>query len=192
MKIGAVVLAAGGSARLGQPKQLLLYRGESLVRRSADAALQAGCTPVVIVLGWNREKIAGALHNLPVALLPNDDWESGIGRSLRGGVRAVEDVDAVVILACDQPYVDASLVHRLIEAHERTGQPIVACTYCGTLGVPALFARAHFSELLSLPDEQGAKAIIAAHPAGVARVDFPEGAIDIDTLEDYRNLPNEA
>lgn len=192
MNVAALVLAAGGSARLGQPKQLLRYRGQSLVRRTVAAAIGGGCDPVAVVVGREREMVAADLQNLAVKLVRHDSWADGIGSSLRAGVQALEDCEAVIILACDQPHVDADLIGRLITTSLQTQKSIVASSYAQTLGVPALFARSYFGELLSLGDAQGAKSIIAAHPEEVARIDFPGGAVDLDTPADYRRLPNDS
>jgi molybdenum cofactor cytidylyltransferase len=186
VKIGAIVLAAGGSSRLGQPKQLLIYRGKTLVRRSAEAAIEAGCSPVIVALGCERQRIAVELRGLPVEMVSNEHWERGLGTSLRLGVQGAADCDALVILACDQPHVSAEILQRLITAHAKTNCPIVASAYAETRGVPALFMRKCFPALLSLGDGGGAKALIAAAgEAEVALIDFPEGAIDIDTRQDY-------
>jgi molybdenum cofactor cytidylyltransferase len=188
VKIGAVVLAAGGSARLGQPKQLLRYRGETLVRRAARAALDAGCAPVAVVVGPERTKTAAVLRDLAVIILPNESWQRGMGTSIRAGVEALQDCDALTILACDQPHVDSTLIRRLLAQHEQTQKPMVASAYAGTLGVPALFARTCFDQLLSLGAEQGAKALLTVQPNDIAQVDFPEGAVDIDTPADWERL----
>lgn len=186
--IAAIVLAAGGSSRLSQPKQLLRFEGESLVRRAACAALGADCTPVVVVVGREREPVVAALHDLPVTFMPNDLWEGGMGTSIRAGVRALSDCDALIIMACDQPHVNATLIRQLVARHEETQKPMIASAYAGTLGVPALFGRSCFEQLLSLADEQGAKVLLTARPNDVAQIDFPEGAIDIDTPEDWARL----
>lgn len=188
MKVAALVLAAGGSIRLGQPKQLLHFRGQPLVRRIAEAALAAGCAPVVVVVAQDSEAITAALQGLAVQVVHNDHWREGIGSSIRAGAQALADWEALLIVACDQPYVDAELLRRLIQTQEETGQPIVASAYSGTCGVPALFLQRYREELLALPNEHGAKAIIARHSSDVAKVDFPDGAIDIDTPADYRAL----
>ncbi len=188
MKVAAIVLAAGGSSRLGQPKQLLNLRGQPFVRRTVEAVLNAGCTPVKVVVGRDGEAIAAALQNLDVQLVPNENWKEGIGSSICIGVHALAECEAVVIAACDQPHVNADLIRRLLRAQEETRQPIVASAYSGTCGVPALFLRRYFNDLLFLPNEKGAKAIITRHPADVATVDFPQGAIDIDTPGSYRAL----
>ena len=191
MNVATVVLAAGGSSRLGQSKQLLHFRSETLVRRAVRAASEAGCFPLVVVVGRDQTKIATELAGLPVILVPNENWELGLGTSIRAGITVLPKVDAVILLVCDQPHLDAGILRRLIEAHERTQQPIVASAYAGTLGVPSLFAASCFGDLCSLGDAEGAKAIITSRPNETAAIDFPEGAIDIDTPDDYRNLPNE-
>jgi molybdenum cofactor cytidylyltransferase len=188
VKIGAVILAAGNSSRFGRPKQLLQYRGESLVRRTARAALEAGCQPVAIVVGPEGRTIAAALHDLEVKLVPNESWQRGIGASIRRGVEALKECEALVILLCDQPHVSARLIRQLGAIHGETQKPVVASAYAGTLGVPVLFAREYFDRLLALGDEQGAKFLLAAEPDDVARVDFPKGEVDIDTTSDLENL----
>lgn len=189
MKIGALVLAAGGSIRLGQPKQLLLFRGQSLVRRAAEAAIAAGCAPVVVVVGARREEVVNALAGLDVTCLPNDSWADGIGTSIRVGVTALaENCEGLIVLACDQPHVDAAVIEQLITRQKEIRSPMAACTYAGTIGVPALFAQSLFPDLLALRDAEGARRILATRPNEVAGVDFPSGRIDIDTMDDYNAL----
>lgn len=188
MKVAALVLAAGGSARLGRPKQLLRFQEQTLVRRAVGAARGAGCSPILVVVGRDRAEIATELADLAVDLLPNDSWESGIGTSIRAGISTLSGAEAVVILTCDQPYVSAELISRLIEEQGSSPRAIVASSYAGTVGVPALFTRACFEKMLSLGDQEGAKALLLAHPDEVAPVDFPEGAVDIDTAGDYSAL----
>ncbi len=188
VKIGAVILAAGSSSRLGQPKQLLKYEGDALVRRTAEAALAAGCDPVAVVVGVARGKVAAALNDLAVLIVPNDDWERGLGTSIRAGVARLQESDALFLLVCDQPFVSADSLCRLLSAQQETQKPMAASAYSGTIGVPALFTRACFAQLLSLGDEEGAKVLLASRPNDVAQVDFPPGSIDIDTPGDFQAL----
>jgi molybdenum cofactor cytidylyltransferase len=188
VNVGAVVLAAGGSSRLGRPKQLLQFRGQSLVRVAVEAAIGAECAPIVVVLGAESERIKLELIGRQILFVPNDDWRRGIGSSIRAGVKALEFCDAIAILACDQPHVTADLIGSLIRIQEETHQPIVASAYAETLGVPALFAQSCIEKLLSLGDKSGAKSILQAQPNDVAQVAFPEGAIDIDSATDYERL----
>jgi molybdenum cofactor cytidylyltransferase len=189
---GAVILAAGGSSRFGQPKQLLPFRGKTLVRTIIDAAYEAGCSPVVVVIGSNGEKIRPELAHGNVMEVRNTKWQRGIGSSIRSGVEALTghapDLETLVLLVCDQPAVNARVIEGLIAMHETTKKEIVASSYADTVGVPALFNRSFFERLLSLGDEAGAKSIILQNPERVAQFPFPEGVIDIDTWEDWEKL----
>ena len=189
---GAVILAAGGSSRFGQSKQLLPFRGKTLVRAIIDAACEAGCSPVVVVIGSKGEKIYPELRHANVVEVRNAGWQCGIGSSIRSGVQALidhaPDVEAILLLVCDQPAVNARVIEDLIATRETTKKEIVASSYADTVGVPALFNRSLFERLLSLVDEAGAKSIILQNPERVAQFPFPEGAIDIDTWEDWEKL----
>ena len=162
--IGAVILAAGGSSRFGQPKQLLPFRGKTLVRTIIDAACEAGCSPVVVVIGSNGETIHPEVAHANVLEARNTNWRSGIGSSMRSGVQALishaPDVEAILLLVCDQPAVNVPFIERLIATHETTKKDVIASSYAETVGVPALFNRSFFEELLSLDDETGAKSVI--------------------------------
>ena len=186
---GALILAAGESSRFGQPKQLLPFRGKTLLRTIINAACEAGCSPVVVVIGSNDEKIHPELAHAKVIEVRNANWQRGIGSSIRSGVQALidhaPDVEAILLLVCDQPAVNARVIEDLIATHETTKKEIVASSYADTVGVPALFHRSLFERLLSLGDEAGAKSIILQNPERVAQFAFPEGAIDIDTWEDW-------
>ncbi len=191
-RIGAVILAAGGSSRFGQQKQLIPFRGKSLVRRIIDAACTAGCSPVVVVIGNEDEKLRRELDQPGVVAVKNEHWRRGIGSSIRCGIQGLvknsPDIEASVLLACDQPAVDACVIERLMALREATGKNIAASSYADTLGVPALFTRVVFKELLSLSDNTGAKSIILQSREHVASLPFPEGQIDIDTWEDLERL----
>ncbi|NOK19628.1 nucleotidyltransferase family protein [Corallococcus carmarthensis] len=188
MTVAVVVLAAGGSSRLGQPKQLLHHEGTSLVRRAVRNALAAS-PEVVVVLGARREDVAAELDGLPVRCVDNPDWALGQGSSLHTGLRALPpDVDGAVLMLCDQLRVDAAHLRSLIATFERSRAPIVASAYAGTRGVPALFSRALFPELESLPPTDGARRLIARDPSRVVEVPLPGGEEDVDTAEDALRL----
>lgn len=192
MRTAVVVLAAGGSSRMGRPKQLLPFRGRSLLWHTTDVALAAARGPVVVVLGAAADRLAPELDGLPVTVNRNPDWEQGPGTSVRAGVAAVEAlpeaVEAVVFLLCDQPLVGPGHVRRLVEAHRATGLPMAASGYVGSVGVPALFARGCFPALRALDPAVGAKQLLACRPGAVAVVPFPAGEIDLDTPDDYERL----
>ncbi len=191
-RVFSVLLAAGGSSRMGSPKQLLTLEGESLVRRAARAALGSACDGVVAVLGAHAEAVAGELAGLDLTQVRNSDWGEGIGASIRCGLEEVlarePTCEAVLLVLADQPGVTSALLDRLV-AEWRAGEcGLVACAYAGSLGAPALFARAHFEALRGLGGDRGAKALLLERESEVRRVEFPDGAIDIDTPQDYEEL----
>lgn len=190
-KIGAVILAAGEARRFGGAKQLLRFRGATLLRRAVDAAIGGGCSAVVVVVGVLREELTDEVRGRPVQIAYNAKWQLGIGASISCGLHHLlgqELLDGVVLLACDQPFVEADLIMRLTAAATVAGKTISASHYADTLGIPALFLADHFAALLALSGESGAKHVIRSNRATVAEVPFEKGAIDIDTRADFELL----
>lgn len=187
-RAGLVLLAAGGSRRLGSPKQLVRdSEGKSLIRRAAETALDSACRPVVAVLGADAEAAAAELAGLPLTITVNLDWQTGLASSLKAGLAALLEhglPDAVVVMLCDQPHVTPALLDSLLTAAAETGCQIAACEYSGALSVPALFARSLFPDLQALAGDEGARRVIRAYPGPVARIAFPGGVLDIDTAQD--------
>lgn len=191
-RIGLVLLAAGSSSRLGTPKQLLVVRGRTLLRHAAEEAVAAGCRPVVVVLGAYADRLAREIVDLPVMVAHNMAWRAGMGASIRTGVTALTEaghaVDGVVISVCDQPFCDASVIRRLLEGHRRGTHRIVAASYGGVYGVPALFDATLVPELLDLDGPEGARRVIEGHRDTTLAVPFDAGVVDIDTPEDLARL----
>lgn len=198
MAIGIVILAAGASTRMnGQPKQLLQFDKQSLLRRAANTALASECHSVVVVLGANAERLRQEISNLPICIVINEDWASGMGESLKTGLSALlkenlergSAFEAVIVTLCDQPLVTPETINRLIETFKQTKNLIVASEYNDTIGVPALFAGETFGDLLNLKGDAGARFVIKKFAAsGVAKIVAPEAAFDVDTKEDYELL----
>ncbi len=192
MKVAAVVLAAGGSTRFGKPKQFALFQGETFVRRIVRAAIEAGCVPVVVVTGEDSAQVTLELSGLAVSIAVNPHWQSGLGSSVVVGIRhainLAPDLDAALLLTCDQPFVTAAVITQLIQLRVTSGKPIIASAYAETLGIPALFDRSCFPDLLGLKEDSGAKKIILARPHDVVAFNFPAGKVDIDTPADYEKL----
>jgi molybdenum cofactor cytidylyltransferase len=192
MRVAAVVLAAGGSTRFGKPKQLALFRGETFIRRIIAAAIKANCTPVVVVTGEDSVQVDLELSGLGVSIAANAHWQSGLGSSIGVGVRhamnLAPDLDAALLLTCDQPFINAAVLTQLMQLRLTSGKPIIASAYAETIGIPALFDRSCFPDLLRLKGDSGAKGIILTRPQDVASFDFPAGEIDIDTAADYKKL----
>ena len=190
--IGAVILAAGGSSRLGEPKQFVLHHGQTLLRRAVVAANDARCSPIAVVAGDHWQRITSEARGLGAVIVHHSDWHRGIGSSVRVGVTHVlqhaPHVMAILMMVCDQPFVSADVLTSLIAALEISGKSGAACRYAGTTGVPALFGNELFPELLSLSDDEGAKQLLRRHSGNFAIVDFPEGSIDIDTPADLAEM----
>lgn len=191
------MLAAGASARLGRPKQLVVYAGEPLVRRAARAALGAGARPVVVVLGARAEEVAPALDGLAgVEVVVCAEWARGLSASLAAGLDAVEraagraprdPLDGVLLTVCDQPLVDAAALGAVLAAFGGPGSA-AAAEYGGTVGVPAVVGRAHLPTLRALTGDAGAGRWLRAHPELVVRVPMPAAGVDVDTADDVARL----
>ncbi|SDX37123.1 nucleotidyltransferase family protein [Hymenobacter psychrophilus] len=186
-----LLLAAGASSRLGRPKQLLPYQGQTLLRRAAETAVAAAAgAPVVVVTGARHEELLPDLAGLAVRVVRCAEWERGMGASLKTGLAALDSTapSAVTVLLCDQPHVTPALLRQLAATHEATGQPIVASAYAGTRGVPVLFGAQVLPLLRQLPDSAGAAALLKQYPELVATVPFAAGAVDVDTEAQYAAL----
>jgi molybdenum cofactor cytidylyltransferase len=190
--IATIILAAGGSSRMGRPKQLLHYRGRSLLRHTVDAALAAGCRPAMVVLGAAAESVRQELRGLKVEVVHNEEWPEGIGESIACGIASLRShggrVRAVLFLTCDQPMISKQVISRLIEAFDGSPGRIVASEYGGTVGVPALFEREHFKRLGRMSGDRGAQELLLSESARLIRVPWPEGAKDVNTPADYEQL----
>jgi molybdenum cofactor cytidylyltransferase len=191
--IGIIILAAGSSSRLGQPKQSLIYKEHTLLKRMIESALQTGCKQVVVVLGANAEKFTKECEGAQTVI--NAHWQDGMAGSIGCGLEALTSrhphLDAVIITVCDQPYVNAPLLRQLIEKYQQTRLPIIASDYGGVTGTPVLFHRSFFPELLQLEGDKGAKQLVQKNKEQTGLVYFPLGKEDIDTLEDYERLLRE-
>ena len=202
MKTGIILLAAGSSSRLGRAKQLIEFQGKTLIQKAIDEANKSQADCLVVVLGANAGLIQTGFESSNTPFIINSDWQQGMSSSMQAGLHflmAKEAIDQVLLMLCDQPFVDASLLDQLINAKETSGKGIVAAAYSNTLGVPALFDKRYFEELLQLTGSEGAKKVIFNNQAEVHALDFPLGAVDLDTEEDVsqflsrypqKNLPH--
>lgn len=190
MRLGGAILAAGASRRLGQPKQLVLLAGEALVRRMARLASEAGSDHVAVVLGCQGPQVAAALQGIPCELLDNPGWAEGVAASVRCAVQWAdrEGCDALMVLVCDQLNVSVAHLSQLWAAWRAAPDAPVASAYAGTLGVPAIFARADYPELLQLQGDQGAARLLRGGQRRVTQLAWPEGEADLDTPDDLAKL----
>lgn len=193
---GILLLAAGASTRLGQPKQLLSFQGKSLLQHAIDAALATDAEEVLLVLGAGAESILQQTNTAGVEVCVNGNWQEGMASSVRLGISTLQQsypaIAAAVIMLCDQPFVTPELLNELVVAQQRSGKKIAASHYKNTAGVPVLFERSLFPELLKLQGQEGAKKLLVQFAEEVVTVPFPEGETDIDTAADYERLINKA
>lgn len=162
-----------------------------MLRRSVQAAL-AVSDKIVVTLGARIEILRQEIADFPVHIVENEDWQTGMSGSLKVGLEKLIETNkklgGALVMVCDQPLVDEVLLKKIIGQFTKTGALIVACQYQKTLGVPALFHRELFPEMLALNSPKGAKHLIEKHRQQTAVIAFPEGAIDVDTPKDYENL----
>ncbi|MBW2291614.1 MAG: nucleotidyltransferase family protein [Deltaproteobacteria bacterium] len=189
--VAALILAAGESARMGSDasrpiKALLPWRGSTLLRHCAEVALASRCAEVHVVVGANREALERELEGLDVQVIHHEKWQQGMGSTIALAIdRLAGHLRGATVLLCDQPFVTPELLDELIVRAQADGREIAACRYRGTLGPPAFFARSTFERLAALEGDRGAKSLLTLNPERVSIVDFPLGAFDIDTREDY-------
>lgn len=190
--VAIILLAAGSSSRMGQPKQLLEIEGEPLLLKSTKLAIASIADKVIVVLGANEQTHRKTIEPLPVEIINNTAWQSGMGSSLKEGLQKLlhttPQLNAVLVMVCDQPLLTAEHLNKLIQTFKTSKCQIVASHYSGDRGVPALFEKSLFEELLNLEDNSGAKKIIQQHKEVVHTIAFPEGIIDLDTPDDYQNF----
>jgi molybdenum cofactor cytidylyltransferase len=190
MNVGLVILAAGASSRMGTPKQILPVFGKPMIVHLIDEVFNTKCHPVTVVLGANKDKIVPLLDGIPVTLVDNPFWSNGLGSSVRmglvGSYLLTKGIEALIYITSDMPYVNASLINQMIKlAEDNDGKTIIASKYAGKVGIPALFKKAHFEEILELNGQEGARGIIEKHKNKVLEVTFENGKTDLDTKEDY-------
>ena len=191
MKTGVIILAAGSSSRLARPKQLIEFQGKKLIQKAINETQKSKADTLVVVLGWNPDLIKTGFDSEHIPNFINENWEEGMASSMQVGLRFLmekEHPDQVILMLVDQPFVDADLLDRLMLEKENSGKGIVACSYLETLGVPAIFDQSYFEELLRLKGFEGAKKVILKNSDDVFAIDFPLGAVDLDTEEDLDRL----
>ena len=205
MNTVCILLAAGSSSRMqpgfinqssdkasGVAKMLLEINGKTLLQHVIDEVQQLPGVSLLVVTGCYHHLLVEILASQQIAFVYNEQWEEGMGTSIQKAITHMDEcfpgTDQAMILVCDQPYISSGLLQKMMDTGTATGKGIVACTYNDTTGTPVLFARKYFSQLTALQGQQGAKKIVQQSGEDVALIDFPEGAIDIDTADDYQQL----
>jgi molybdenum cofactor cytidylyltransferase len=192
-KLAAVLLAAGSSARLGRPKQLVDWHGKPLVRHAAELALECATAGVTVVTGAEADKVATALDGLSLSQTYNADWETGMGSSLAAGIGSISNsagIDALLVMLCDQPRLTHADIVRLVEAWQIQPDKPAAAKYNYIVGVPAIIPFGLLNELAELPADSGAGGWLRSR-SDVNVVDMQNADLDIDTIEDLQKLLEE-
>ncbi|HUK22990.1 MAG TPA: NTP transferase domain-containing protein [Terriglobales bacterium] len=188
--VAAVILAAGKSTRMGEPKQLLKIGGKALLETAMESALASQADEVVVVLGFAAEAVSQFLP-AGVKKVINENYEQGMGTSLRAGLGAVRPgAGAALIILADQPFVKPETLDRLMEQHRNSGAQIVIPTYRGFRGNPVLLDRSVFPEVMALGGDVGCRAIFGSHSEGIVKVEVHDVGvlIDVDTKDDLQQL----
>lgn len=195
-KISIIILGAGPSTRLNEPKQLLAFKDKTLIEHSIDNALASNLGPVFVVIGSSADLISKKLKGYKgkINIILNQEWESGVGSSIRAGLREVEKKEpktyGILITLVDQPLIDTSHLLNMIRSHFTFGKKIIASGYGGSFGVPAFFHKSLFNYVEKLEGDQGAKSIISKLKQDVHIIPNPDAELDIDTEADYQVLQN--
>jgi molybdenum cofactor cytidylyltransferase len=189
--LAAVILAAGGSSRMGQPKQLLKFRGTSLLRRAIDTAQAAGAEQIIVVLGAAADRLVPEVEATSATIVINDQWMEGVATSLRGGLAAVgSDAKGVFIYPADMPLVTPEALRELARRQQVSGRPAAMTEAGGVRGVPVFITRSLFPTLMIQEGDVGGAQYLRAHPEAVEAVHFddPDIVRDVDRPEDYSRL----
>ncbi len=190
--IEVMIMAAGASRRLGQPKQLLEYKSDTLIRRISKEALKAKVGNITVVTGYDHENMKKEISDLEVNAFYNEEWKEGLGASIRNGIKHIlnkqPQTNAILLSMVDQPFVDAAHLKKLADTYDPSRPMIIASAYSGTFGVPVLFDSFYFDALKGLKNEEGGKIIFANYIKDIVEIPFIEGAIDIDEKKDLKAL----
>lgn len=186
-----IILAAGASSRMQQPKQLLPFGNEFLLTHTIKEA-QKSTLPVIVVLGANANEIEQEIKNLEVEIVTNNNWEKGLSSSIKAGLKKAianfKEIKNCILAVCDQPFISSLLFLELLDEKDRSGKNIVASAYADTLGTPSLFDKKYFPELLQMEGDHGAKTLLKKYASDVASVKFEKGRFDVDTKKDYEEF----
>lgn len=191
--IPIIILAAGASNRMGEPKQLLKWGNSTLINHAINVVRKAEVRDIIVVLGANFELIHKTIETSQVTILNNNYWKMGLGKSIAVAVEHLQNskqnIDGILIALGDQPFMTSDFFKSIISKFQPHKNQIIATSYNnGTVGVPVLFDKAYFNELLLLNDDKGAKRILKTHQANVQILKPPTDNMDLDTKEDYINF----
>ena len=189
-KTAILILAAGSASRMGKMKQLLPYKNTTLLEWIIEQALKSIVKNVFCVLGANKEKIKKQFTTKPIEVIYNPNYKNGLSSSIVAGIDFLQkhNFDNALIILADQPHVTSEYLNSLIEASKKNPTKIIASNYQGSVGVPAMFPKKYFNDLLNLEGDKGAKNFLLQHNSNVLKINSHQNLLDIDTPEDYQHL----
>ncbi len=186
-----IILAAGESSRMKEPKQLLPFKGKTLLTHTIDEAVKSGFQ-VIVVLGANEPIITEHLQSSFISIVFNKNWREGISASIKAGLNTAleknNEIENCILCVCDQPYISANLFSSLYDKKNTSDKKIIASLYAATLGTPVLFDKKYFDALLNLQGNEGAKKLLSLYNDDIASISFEKGELDIDTKSDYEKF----
>ncbi|MEA3326683.1 MAG: nucleotidyltransferase family protein, partial [Chloroflexota bacterium] len=189
VETAGVILAAGGSKRMGCPKQLLNWQGIPFIAQVAQNALEAGLKPLIVVTGADQELIEGTVRHLPVQFVNNPDWASGMSSSMKVGLRALpQHCDSVIFLLSDQPQISPLLIRQLLERYAKNRAPITAPMVGGRRGNPVLFGSTTFNALMQVQGDQGGRAVFSQYDVDWLPWVDDRILMDVDRIGDEQAL----
>ncbi|TDQ21848.1 nucleotidyltransferase family protein [Tenacibaculum caenipelagi] len=189
-KTAILILAAGSSSRMGTIKQLLPYQNTTLLEWAIEQAKKSNTKNVFCVLGANRETIEKQISKKDIEIIYNPNHQEGLSTSIVNGIKYLQakEFDSILIMLADQPHVTFEYLNKLFKISEENPSKIIASNYQDKIGVPAIFPKKYFNELLNLKGDQGAKVFLQKHPDIIIEANTPLNLIDIDTPDDYQHL----
>lgn len=189
MKLGVVILSAGAATRMGKAKMLLPYDGQTILGHIIEEVQALNPAITCLVTGKYTAEIETVINVNSLEMVPFDNWQAGMSASIQFGLSSIlekqTNIDAVLFVVSDQPFLDRQLLFRMLDTFQQSGKGIVAAQYQQQFGTPVLFSKSYFPEIMLLEGDRGAKKLVEKQLEDVVLVDFPLGALDIDTAEDY-------
>lgn len=190
--LSILILAAGAARRMNQVKMLLPFGNSSILQTIIETAKEINPDTICVVTGFYHNEIVANIQDGQIQFVHNELWQEGMSGSIKKGLSYLvslnPELDSVLIMVADQPYITSNLLREMLALQAQTNNGIVAASYAGVIGTPVLFRKEHFSNLEKLSGDKGARSILHQYPNDVITVNFPLGEVDIDTEEDYHKL----
>ncbi len=188
MKIAAMILAAGESKRMGEPKLLLPFGKKTIIETVIDSVIKSGVDEILVVLGSSAEKIEKKIKDFPLRKTVNPDYKQGMLSSVQWGFKVLSDeIQGVLVCLGDQPSISAVVIDKVIDAYKQTGKGIVVPTYKRRRGHPVLIGIKYLEEIKNLSPDVGLRGVVYNHPEDTHEVEVDTVSIlrDIDNPDDY-------